>query len=369
MRQTMQDAIDGGVNMALLQRQQHLLPDRPGPNAAGQPLTGGSTATRARTPGSTTGRVPVPHAAAARERAQRRDAERRRHRAPVPRLRRRRSWIYAGTGLATYTGNGTTGRHERRRPERDRRASIGYEFDDARRQRPRASSSYVALRAAGRASRSGTRSCPPPTTASHAWSDAVVYTARERRDRLLGRHDPVVLASTTASTTASATATTDSRTRSASRSPPTSSTGFLAPRRRRAAVSAGADEPELRAQLVGTTSAAQDATLTNTGTAPLTISSIAVTGRERGRLRADQHLPAVPARSRPAQLLDLVTFTPGATGQPLGQLRSSTTRPAARTHPPERHRAPAPAVTLAPTTSPSGAQRRRHDERVRRPSP
>ena len=87
------------------------------------------------------------------------------------------SWIYAGTGLHTYTGNGqnnviTSGANQNALP-----GIIGYEFD-ARASTTPGLSPYVCVRA-GRARRpSATRSCPRVTgTRRNTWSDATLYTA------------------------------------------------------------------------------------------------------------------------------------------------------------------------------------------------
>ena len=87
------------------------------------------------------------------------------------------SWIYAGTGLHTYTGNGTnnviTSGAEPERLARDRRLRVRRpRLDHARALAVRAAGSRPACR------RSGTRSSRRRTaTRTNTWSDATVYTA------------------------------------------------------------------------------------------------------------------------------------------------------------------------------------------------
>ena len=68
-------------------------------------------------------------------------------------------------------------------------------------------------------------------------------------------------------------------------------------------------------QLIGTTSPAQDATLTNTGSAPLTISSIGLTGTNAADYAQTNTCPLGPSTlAASASCTISITFTPGAGG-------------------------------------------------------
>jgi phage terminase large subunit-like protein len=71
-------------------------------------------------------------------------------------------------------------------------------------------------------------------------------------------------------------------------------------------------------QNVGTTSAAQGVTLTNNGTGPLTITSIAINGTNPGDFAQNNTCGTIPAATRRQRrhLYISVTFTPDGAGQP-----------------------------------------------------
>ena len=103
------------------------------------------------------------------------------------------SWIYAGTGLHTYTGNGTnniitSGANQNALP-----GIVGYEFDSRASTTP-ALSPYVQWEPAGLQTL-GHSFVPAAdgNAVEHVERRDAVHGAERRRPGLLGRHDPVVV--------------------------------------------------------------------------------------------------------------------------------------------------------------------------------
>ncbi len=102
------------------------------------------------------------------------------------------NWIYAGTGLHTYSGNGqnnviTSGANQNALP-----GIVGYEFD-ARASTTPGLSAYVAFEPAGLATVGHSFVPASDGNASNTWSDATLYTRPGRRNRLRGGNDSVVM--------------------------------------------------------------------------------------------------------------------------------------------------------------------------------
>jgi Fibronectin type III domain len=86
------------------------------------------------------------------------------------------SWIYAGTGLNTYTGNGTTGVVTSGSSQNALPGLVGYEFD-ARASTTSGLSQYVGSEPAGTATVGHSFVPASDGNASNVWHDAVLYTA------------------------------------------------------------------------------------------------------------------------------------------------------------------------------------------------
>ena len=106
-------------------------------------------------------------------------------------------------------------------------------------------------------------------------------------------------------------------------------------------------------QLVGTTSAAQNVTLTNSGAAPLLISSIGLGGADAADFAQLSDCPLAPTTLAPGSSCTIsVTFTPSAAGSRAASVTVSDNAPG------NPHTitlagtgvAPAPAITLSPTS-------------------
>jgi N,N-dimethylformamidase beta subunit-like protein/HYDIN/CFA65/VesB family protein/centrosomal CEP192-like protein len=112
-------------------------------------------------------------------------------------------------------------------------------------------------------------------------------------------------------------------------------------------------------QTVGTTSAAQTATLQNTGSAPLTINSIGITGTNAGDFAQTNTCPLSPSTLAPGSSCSIsVTFSPTLAGSRSASVSVNDNAPAS----PQTVAlngtgvAPAPAVTFSPTSLGFGQQ-------------
>jgi Abnormal spindle-like microcephaly-assoc'd, ASPM-SPD-2-Hydin len=110
-------------------------------------------------------------------------------------------------------------------------------------------------------------------------------------------------------------------------------------------------------QVVNTTSAAQPVTLINGGTAPLTISSISVTGTNSGDFAETSTCPISPSTlAAGAQCTINVTFRPSATGSRSASLSITDNAAGSPQTAPLSGTGTAPAVTLNPTSLSFGNQ-------------
>jgi hypothetical protein len=104
-------------------------------------------------------------------------------------------------------------------------------------------------------------------------------------------------------------------------------------------------------QALGTTSAAQTSTLTNTGTGPLTITSVAMSGTNSGDYAQTNACPVSPATlAAGANCAISVTFTPTATGSRTANLSVTDNADGSPQTVPLTGSGTAPAVTLTPTS-------------------
>jgi hypothetical protein len=85
------------------------------------------------------------------------------------------NWIYAGTGLKTYTGNGTSGVNTSGANQNALPGLIGYEFD-ARATNSSGLAPFVSYEPAG-LTQVGHSFVPAVDNGVNAWSDATLYTA------------------------------------------------------------------------------------------------------------------------------------------------------------------------------------------------
>jgi Abnormal spindle-like microcephaly-assoc'd, ASPM-SPD-2-Hydin/Beta-propeller repeat len=110
-------------------------------------------------------------------------------------------------------------------------------------------------------------------------------------------------------------------------------------------------------QLLNTTSAAQTVTLTNTGTGPLTINSLAASGDFAGTSTGTTACPISPTTlAAGANCKISVTFTPTATGPRMGTLTVSDNASGSPHTVPLSGTGTAPAVSFAPTSLSFGNQ-------------
>jgi hypothetical protein len=221
------------------------------------------------------------------------------------------SWIFAGTGLVKYTGNGTTGIVTSGPGQNALPALVGYEFDTRAVNGPLLSA-FVSSEPPG-VDEVAHSFVPAADNGVTAWSDATLYTAPSGAIIFSagtiqwsfgvddGYNDGFCNCSHTSTNAATQRITTNILDHAiASQTPQpgvTLTPGALA----------------FGSQRVGTTSAPQQATLTNSGTLALQISGISVTGTNAADF-------AITANTCPASLAAganctiTSTFTPSVTG-------------------------------------------------------
>jgi N,N-dimethylformamidase beta subunit-like, C-terminal/HYDIN/CFA65/VesB-like, Ig-like domain/Cep192 domain 4 len=221
-------------------------------------------------------------------------------------------WIYAGSGLSTYTGNGTTGVITSGPGQNALPGLIGYEFDE-RAVNASSLSPYASYEPPG-VQQVGHSYVPAADNGVQAWSDATLYTAASGATVFSagtiqwsfgvdnGFPDGFCSCDHTVANSAAQRVTANILNRLSA--PPSGPV-----------VSLSSPALTYASQLVGTTSAAQSVTLTNTGTGPLTISSIAVTGTNAGDYAQGNTCPISPSTlAANASCTISTTFTPTASG-------------------------------------------------------
>ncbi len=222
------------------------------------------------------------------------------------------SWIYAGTGLVNYTGNGTTGVITSGPGQNALPGLVGYEFDSRAVNDP-ALSSFASAEPAG-LKQVGHSFVPSSDNGVNAWADATVYTAGSGATVFSagtiqwafgvdnGFNDGFCSCDHSVASSAGQKITANILTRFSAAS--------AAP-----AVSLSPASLTFESQTTGTTSPAQSASLTNSGSAPLSISGIAVAGTNAGDYAQTNTCPLAPSTlAAGASCTISVTFTPTTTG-------------------------------------------------------
>ncbi|HKS70312.1 MAG TPA: choice-of-anchor D domain-containing protein, partial [Ktedonobacterales bacterium] len=217
------------------------------------------------------------------------------------------SWIYAGTGLVNYNGTVKTSPPGQNAIQ----GLIGYEFD-TRADDDRSLSDFVSFQPPGLHT-VGHSFVPASDNSVNAWSDSTLYTAASGAMVFAagtiqwswgvdnGFNDGFCDCNLGYANTDSQIITANVLNRFV---------GGPAP-----AVSLSPTSLNLGSVTVGTTSSAQSATLTNSGTAALTINSITITGTNAGDFAQTNTCPLSPATLPASGTCTIsVTFTPGVAG-------------------------------------------------------
>src|SRR5215211_357907 len=219
------------------------------------------------------------------------------------------SWIYAGTGLANYTGSGTTGVVTSGPGQNALPGLVGYEFDTRAVNGPLLSS-YTSAEPAG-LQQVGHSFVPAADNGVNAWADATVYTAGSGATVFSagtiqwafgvddGYNDGFCNCDHHVANVAAKKITANIIDRFSA--PSTAPAASLSP-----------SSLAFASQATGTTSAAQSATLTNSGSGTLAISSIAVVGANAADYAQTNTCPATLAAGSSCTIS--VTFTPTAAG-------------------------------------------------------
>ncbi len=268
------------------------------------------------------------------------------------------NWIYAGTGLVNYTGNGTTGVITSGPGQNALPGLVGYEFDTRAVNDP-ALSSYTSAEPAG-LQQVGHSFVPSSDNGINAWSDAVVYTAGSGATVFSagtiqwafgvdnGYNDGFCSCDHTVANTVAQRITGNILTRF--------STAPGAP-----AVSLIPSSLTFGSQTTGTTSSAQPVTLTNSGSAALTITSIGIAGTNAGDYSQSNTCPLAPSTLAAASSCTIsVRFAPTATGTRTASLTitdNAAASPQGVSLTGSGTAPTAPGATLAPTSLDFDSQR------------
>jgi hypothetical protein len=232
------------------------------------------------------------------------------------------NWIYAGTGLVSYTGNGTSGVVTSGPGQNALPGVVGYEFDERAANDP-SLSSFVPYEPAG-LQQVGHSYVPAADNGVQAWSDATLYTAPSGA--------MVFSAGTIEWSFAVDNGYNDGWCSDCNHNVASAvgqritanilnrfTTPSTAP-----AVSLSPSSLSFGSQAVGSTSAPQSVTLTNSGTAALSISSIAISGTNAGDFtESDNCPPSSSTLAAGASCTVNVTFSPGAAGSRAASVRVS----------------------------------------------
>ena len=262
-------------------------------------------------------------------------------------------WIYAGTGLTTYTGSGTTGVVTSGPGQNALPGLVGYEFDTRAVNGPLLSS-YTSAEPAG-LQQVGHSFVPAADNGVNAWADATVYTAGSGATVFSagtiqwafgvddGYNDGFCNCDHHVANVAAKKITGNIIDRFSA--PSTAPAASLSP-----------SSLAFASQATGTTSAAQSATLTNSGSGTLAISSFAVVGANAADYAQTNTCPAALAAGSSCTIS--VTFTPTAAGTRAASV-TITDDAAGSPHGVSltgNGATPQPAVTLTPTSIAFGNQ-------------
>src|SRR6266540_4062516 len=266
------------------------------------------------------------------------------------------SWIYSGTGLVNYTGNGTTGVVTSGPGQNALPGLVGYEFD-TRAVNGQLLTSFTSAEPAG-LTQVGHSFVPSADNGVNAWADATVYTAGSGANVFSagtiqwafavdnGYNDGFCNCDHAVANAVGKKITTNIIDRfTASNATP--------------AANVSPSSLTFASQITGTTSAAQSAALTNTGSGALTISSIALAGTNAGDYTQSNTCPISPSTLAAGAACTIsVSFAPTATGSRTASV-SITDDAAGSPHSLSLSgtgTAPSPAVNLTPSSLDFGAQ-------------
>ncbi len=224
------------------------------------------------------------------------------------------SWIFAGTGLVKYTGNGTTGVVTSGPGQNALPEIVGYEFDTRAVNGPLLSS-FTSSEPAG-LQQVAHSFVPASDNGVDAWADATLYTAPSGATVFSagtlqwgfgvddGYNDGFCNCSHTSTNAATQKVTTNILDR------------FIASQTPAPGATLTPSGLTFASQLVGTTSASQQVNLANSGTLPLAITGLSVGGTNAGDFAiASTTCPASPATlAAGASCTITAAFSPTATG-------------------------------------------------------
>ena len=266
------------------------------------------------------------------------------------------SWMYAGTGLVTYVGNGQTNVITGGAGQNALAGMIGYEFDE-RAVNAASLSSYVQYDPPG-VQQVGHSFVPASDNGVNAWSDATLYTAPSGATVFSAGTIQWSFAVDNGFNTGFCSCDHNVASTIGRRITSNILDRFSAPSQ---APSASLSPSSLGfgSRNVGTTSPPQTVTLTNTGAAAMTISSIGVTGANAGDFAQTNTCPVSPSTlAAGANCTISVTFTPTGAGARAANLSVADDAPGS----PQTVAlsgtgvAAAPAVSLSPTSLAFGQQ-------------
>ncbi len=264
------------------------------------------------------------------------------------------SWIYAGTGLVNYTGNGTSGVITSGPGQNALPGLVGYEFDE-RAVNASSLSPYVSSEPAG-IDEVGHSFVPASDDGVNAWSDATLYTAPSGATVFAagtiqwsfavdnGYNDGWCDCGSNVASPIGQRITANILNRLSA--PLTAPAVTLSP----SALTFGS-------QPVGSTSANQSVTLTNSGNAPLSISSIAVAGANAGDFAQTSTCPVGSATLAASSSCTIsVLFAPSAAGLRAANLQVSDNASDSPESVSLSGPGTAPAVSLTPSALSFGSQ-------------
>ncbi len=266
-------------------------------------------------------------------------------------------WIFQGSGLSTYTGNGTTGVITSGAGQNALAGIVGYEFDE-RAVNASSLTQYASFDPPG-VQQVGHSFVPAGDNGVQAWSDAVLYTAGS--GAIVFSAGTIQWPYTVDNGYADGFCDCGHNVANAAGKRVTSNilNRLSAPATPTGIVSLSSTSLTYPSQVIGTTSAAQSVTVTNVGTAALGIDSISVTGANPGDYAQTNTCPIKPATlAVNATCTISTTFTPTASGSRTAAVTLSDDAPNGMQSIilSGTGATPTPGATLTPTTLAFGSQ-------------
>ncbi len=237
------------------------------------------------------------------------------------------SWIFAGTGLVNYTGNGTTGVITSGSGQNAVPGIVGYEFDTRAVNDP-SLSQFASYEPAG-LQQVGHSFVPASDNGVNAWSDATLYTAAG--GGTVFSAGTIQWSFTVDNGFDTGFCDCNHHVANPIGQKITSNilTRFGAPPTPAPLASASPASLTYASTTVGTTSAAQNVTLTNTGTAAMTISKIGFAGTSPGDYTETSTCPVSPSTlAAGSSCIVSVSFAPTAAGTRTANLAITDDAPA-----------------------------------------